>query len=215
MFEVEDKVIYRESEKIGTVVGFSETYQSRSCNFGRRPGIYKNRCWVWVRFGNRSSNKPELISSTLLDPVNKREYNQRFKKPKLPSWKEWEEKENFICDPPDTKFWEGDIVRLAKGEDKNKVLTVLTIKNITSEDKGNDEPLTYVLDKVFKANVGHGSYERLEDKMVLVERGNIWKYYHYRPLRFVDSKEAAEFFEMTNLTGNNKSIMIIPIIPIA
>lgn len=194
----------------GTIVGFSEIYYPRIQNYGLKPGVYLNKKWVNVKI--EGQKKPLNIYHANLTMVDQQEYERRVKE-----WcnrggsSNWHEESVFVRDLPETKFWEGDKVRQVtmRGrsvqvifpgvqfkEDGGVIGTdneILVIVGIEYDWKEKGEPWTYRISSDF----GAGWYTHVrEDELVLVERGNVWKYYHNKPLQFEDLREEVNFFKM-------------------
>ena len=183
-----------------TVVGFSDIYWGRINNCCRKPGLYINKAWVKLKL----KNGQEITEwSGRLKLVDQKKYENRVKQ-----WREDFHNGCVIDEPisplPETPFWEGDQIRV-RGRSS---LTV-----ITSETPKKD-PEIYIITRInyhyLKSYTNNGSkwpaYDisdslnagwhtsANEDDIKLVERGNVWKYYHNEPLTFPDLEKEANFF---------------------
>lgn len=183
----------------GVVVGFAKIHYSRIQSFGLKPGVYSNKCYPYVKI----EGKKELSIGTFhLKMVDEREYERR-----VAAWREvggsgnrMHKEELFLHDLPETKFWEGDTVRIvprAQFKDDGSVVgadnKIMMIVGIEYGWRNKGEPRTYRISNDFGA--GWHTYAK-EDELVLVERGNVWKYFHNEPLQSKDIQEEANFFKM-------------------
>ena len=157
--------------EIVTVIGFGEIYRGR--NNGRlEPGVYENRSNVHVRLKKEQLN----ISSTNLEMFDQDEYKRRVE--------EWHKNKTFgerLRDLPETKFWEGDIVKSDKiaqfAEDELQIAGIM---------HWDESPL-------YQVDLPCGFTYLCEHEMELVRRGLIWNHYHGEPLHFKDLKEEIAF----------------------
>ena len=188
-----------------TVLGFSETYYGRIGNFGFKPGVYVNRCWVKLHM---EDGREHTEFSSRLEPTDKNEYEHRvaeFRKAQQEKPNDWHNNKEFIRELPETPFWEGDKVRVharlaltvvtgeMPPEHDPEIFTIVEIDFHYLNEKttiGTKYPAYKISDKL-----GSGWHTSAnEDDMKLVERGNVWKFYHGEPLQFADIKEEAAFF---------------------
>lgn len=171
---------------VAEVVGFSETFYSRTGNFGHKPGVYETKSWVLVR----SEDKEWREWSgrfTMLDAV---EYERRVK--------EWRANGApfvgaYLRELPETEFWEGDVVASAEHPD---VRVVQGINYNWMGDKAYDgSPLGFYQ---CSSDLYAGWHVTLSPKhLTLVERGPVWRYFHGVPLNLDTEAEA----KLHNLLG--------------
>jgi hypothetical protein len=191
------------SKQSGTeadVVGFGEIPYTRVQNFGHEPGIYVNHSWVDVKVPGK---KQFCISSCHIDLKDKAEEKQREKAyHKAGGYKNSHVR---LRDLPETKFWEGDVVKLA--DDMRDVwpgVETFRIFSINYGDFGQmrNDGVTPMPEYNIEPNVkGRGGYVAVnESQLTLVERGNVWKHYHKEPLWFAGIEEEAGFFAMLGHT---------------
>jgi hypothetical protein len=92
----------------------------------------------------------------------------------------WEEPEK-LRDLPEFPFWEGDIVRVPSRSDED--LKIVRINYLGGWDS------------TYRVGIPDGwDFGCADHQIELVERGNVWKYYHNEPVTFTDLKEEASFF---------------------
>ena len=104
-----------------------------------------------------------------------------------------------LGDLPPTKFWEGDEVRVhfPNNEYAEQKMTIGRIDySFMHKRRDNGSPWPF-----YDINLAQGGTTSAEESWIeLVERGNIWKYYHNEPLSFIDLKEEAHFFRLIGQT---------------
>lgn len=193
------------------ILGFSETHHGRLDNFGFRPGVYVNRAWVKVRLPD---GREYLEYSSRLELADKAEYEKRvaeFRNLQASNPNYWRDNKDFIRDLPETPFWEGDRVlvrgysmvpsvyaKMPPGHDPH-VFTIIKISfdYLTERTRiGTKCPAYAISDKLGACWNTSAS----EDRMELIERGPVWKFYNNEPIVFGDIKEEATFFEMLGHT---------------
>jgi len=192
------------------VIGFGEITYGRIHNFGMKPGIYANRWWTKLRL---EDGKEYTEFSSRLELADKNEIEKRLAE--LKSGRRLEDKE-FLRELPETKFWEGDNVlvckadrvvtvslpdvslgdakAISKGEKPNNLLMIVDIE---WDRKKEGEPWKYKVSDNFRAGWCAYAYE---PDIELMERGNVWKFYHGEKLKFNDVNEEANFFNMLGQT---------------
>jgi len=196
---------------VAKVVGFNEIYWGRINNCGYKPGVHMNKSWPIIEV----NGKPYTESSCRLELVDKQEYERRVK--------EWDERGGpsyideklFLRDLPETAFWEGDrtfvwdrsplnVVNVPDVESVGMLDASLKSKRLSQERelmvidimyhwKREDEPWTYEVSDGFSS--AWYTYAREAD-MELIERGNVWKYFHGQKPQFKDILEEVNFFKM-------------------
>lgn len=187
------------------VVGFSEIAYGRIDNCGLKPGIYTNRAWTKLLL---EDGREHTELSSRLKMVNNAEYEQRDKEwRKENTSKSFQERKEFLRDLPETPFWEGDKVRVRA----RSALTVCTSEMPPKRDPDifvvvginyaylNDRTKVGTKYPAYTISEGFGAgwhTSASEDDMELVERGNVWKFYHDEHLSFSDLREEAQFFMM-------------------
>lgn len=182
------------------VLGFSEIAYGRINNFGYKPGFYVNRAWTRVRLED-GHEYSEL--SMRLELIDQAKYERR-----LDVWRKRREsgelkRAEFLHDLPDTPFWEGDRVRILRTKltppDESPweaVITSIDYRDLGSTTLvGTPYPAYKISDKL-----GAGWHTSASGAdMDLVERGNVWKFFHDEPLEFADLSEEATFFQLLGL----------------
>lgn len=175
------------------VLSFSEIAYGRIRNFGFRPGVYVNRAWTNLAIQGKAESVS--ISSCFIDLKDNNEYKKRLtERPK--DWREIKDKD-FLRELPATPFWEGDQVLLDDNMKPyyagKKLVTVVSI-NYTG------------LDNVFRPytisdRLGSGWSQSFSEKeLALSCRGNVWKFYHNKPMEFTDLREEAAFYTLIGQT---------------
>lgn len=189
------------------VIGFDEIIYGRLNSHGLKPGVYVNRSWVKLKLEDGCLHHEHSDRLKLSDQV---EYKRRVKEWQESAPKHWYQQEEFIRELPETPFWEGDKVRV-------RARTALDV--ITREMPPEHDPEIFVVTRIdfnqlnkyiVTARGKRGKYPAYEisdklgagwntsaseDNMELVERGNVWKFYHGEPLNFENLREEASFFE--------------------
>lgn len=181
-----------------TIVGFSEIAYSRVASFGHRPGIYENRCWADVRLA--TGETINISSHFLAVPDDERE--KRYAAIRA-NRDDSRFAATFIRDLPETKLWEGDVVRvhdyrMCKTYDSEYGEPIVVCRidyeciNSTRND-GSPYPFYHV-----SSSLQHGGYTMaFEDReLELIERGNVWKYFHSEKILFSSLEEEVKFFRL-------------------
>lgn len=167
-----------------TVLSFSEIHWGRINNCGIEPGVHINPCWARVRSADGKEWTENTGRFTLPDAE---EYQRR-----IDEWRaagDWRARKTKLRDLPETPFWEGDVVSAAR-EGYGKMFVV------GIEYAWGDEPTYRISDRM---NAGWHTYARAAE-LTLIERGNVWNYYHDLPLKFDSLTAEAEFFNMLGHT---------------
>lgn len=191
---------------IGKILGFSEISYGRIGNFGNKPGVYVNRCWVKLRLQNGNEHTEY---SGRLELVDKVEYARRLAElhqfqaanPGEPP------KSEFLRDLPESQFWEGDLVRVhnrlgipislvgsSPDSDPNIFMVVSVDYDRISEEAKMIGRSYQAYDISPKAGAGW-RISVSKEELTLVERGRVWKHYNNEPISFSDIKEEASFFD--------------------
>lgn len=163
------------------IVEFGEIGYGRTNNFGLEPGIYENTAWAFIEVDGKRS---EGTISTCFLKVPDKVLKQRSKEKDF-------YKGRKLRDLPEMKFWEEDKVTLsAKGrkayggwrsEAEGETLTVKNVDYLRGGWRHYDVALPL------------GGQVGLKDEdLKLVERGNVWKYYHNEPMTFSSLREEAQ-----------------------
>ncbi len=216
------------------IAGFGEVTVGRvDINDDMRPGVYVNRAWPYVVIGE---GLPLEISSYWLELKDQKEYERRVAewqdeyKAKaaagLPVLVFAEEE--YLRELPKTPFWEGDWVRVYrpcptvcvvygdvdpdffKAMENGKKLTEMSpperlmVERICWDTAVDGHPTGYLVSTSFWAGwCAHVN----ETDMRLIERGDVWRYYHGQPLNFGSVAERARFFRLlghfTNIRNPN------------
>jgi len=162
------------------VMGYTEHIWSRVSGLKNKPGVYENTCWIKVK---TEYGKEYVEFSGRLKLIDREEHDRRIELIKgvgTPGGK-------FIRDLPETKFWEGDKVKI-----KGKECKIVGIE-YNWKKKGESMPYNYTDD-------GCGFMTEREHNIELIERGNVWKYYHDDKIEFKDIYEEGEFYKMIGRT---------------
>lgn len=148
---------------IGVIVGFEEIYYGRTNNYCYEPGMYDNFSWPVVDI----NGSLKTLNSTSLKPVGGRKKEAiAAKKGEL----------------PDTKFWEGDHVRLENGKQT-------IIKRISyGEYAGSPSSKAYMIDD------NGGNRWIAENEASLIKRGLVWRFYQGEVLDFDKPADELAFF---------------------
>lgn len=176
-----------------TIVGFGEIAYGRTNNCCLPPGVYENNCWAYVEVdGKRYDDSISTCFLKLPEEVveaRRAEGGHPFDKPRL-------------RDLPETKFWEEDKVRLSafglrrhaswEGRYGNVPMRLWGIDYDCIDRKRDDgSPWPF-----YKVDLPDGGSTGLEEReLELVERGNVWRYYHGEPLVFSSLEEEASLMK--------------------
>jgi len=189
---------------VAVVRGFATIPYGRLSNFGHKPGIYVNREWVTVEFSDGRTHS-EWVGR--MDLVDKAEYQKRvaaFRKLQKSNPNYWRDSKDFIEELPETPFWEGDVVevtnpkliQMTKGYPSIVVVSIEYSQLNDKTNNGSKWPAYRISDKLMAGWYTYAS----EDDLKLLERGDIWKYYHKQPISFENIQKEAEFFSMLGHT---------------
>lgn len=200
MIEIGDKVeikVLRENREYGfnpapdgtkaEVVGFEETYKWRIHNFGKKPGVYHNRCWPIIKLPN--GEEISINSSHLTLLVSEEEKQARREAAKT----EDRRTRDYLRPLPETPFWEGDFVNCPKAEhlldedEKHFVVVYINPNGV------NDGRTFYTISD--SLNAGWSTHVA-ENELTLVARGKVWQYFHNEPIQFEGLREEADFFRL-------------------
>jgi hypothetical protein len=149
-----------------TILRFLELHEGRTDGIGVPPGLWTNYAWAIV--GDARGAEHEISTYDLL-PAPGREMVL------VPR--------ELVRDLPDTPFWEDDVVEVFDGRRGY----VSTIDYLEVEKPGSDRPVY----KVRFANYAENFHRRSLD---LVERGNVWKFYHGEEMEFESAADEARFY---------------------
>lgn len=171
---------------VATIISFSEMAWGRTYNCGMRPGIHLNRAWANLRLEDGQEileNTGRLTLLALPEEIEQR--SQAFYS--VPE----DHNAGFLRELPETPFWEGDLVRV----DFQGALRDLVVQRIDYDcldrlcNNGSPYPCYALSDESHGWSVGYPI-----NKMTLVERGKVWRYYHYEHLTFRNLREEFNFF---------------------
>ena len=101
-----------------------------------------------------------------------------------------------LGDLPETRFWELDKVRVRfpGATVSQMVVAGISYQNMHSTcDDGSPWPF-------YEVQYAGGRIHVTESELELIERGNLWRYYHGEELVFTDLREEAEFFQLIGQT---------------
>lgn len=180
----------------GKVLGFSEIHYSRVCNYGHGPGVYVNYCWVTVQVEGK---KPFSISDCHIDLEDK-----NLEKSRTVAWREagGPSQKTRLRDLPEMKLWEHDLVKFVGPRSPWPDVELFKIVNIHYEYIGQKrtDGVTPMPEYDISPLNGGGHTAVNESDLLLVSRGNVWKYYHGEKPVFADLKEEAALAEMLGKT---------------
>lgn len=189
---------------VAEVVGFTEIAWGRLGNYGYRPGVYENRCWVKLALpggGVHTELAGRLDLLALGEEKRRLEELRKFNQGN-PGWLS---KDKFLRDLPGTPFWEGDFVQVlhpdtdfsSNRQDGAYQITRIEYSDLDRKRDGGSPYPAYTfsssLDAGWTMNTDAAS-------MRLVERGPVWKHYHGEPIEFASLKEEAELFRQMGRT---------------
>lgn len=221
VLEIGDKVVVQVLEEnrgwgynpcpdgtVGIVVGFAELYHRRIPNYGVRPGVYNNTNCPRVLLPN---GKTIQIGTFHLESHDKETYDRRLDARKQcykedpDDCKAAEDERHFLRELPETPFWEHDVVyctdkrlenlKIPTWQDQPNTYVVQRIEFDWIHSMGDlvehKKERTYVISR--SPSSGSSAFVP-ESTLELVQRGNVWRYYHNEPLKFSDIPEEARFF---------------------
>lgn len=108
-----------------------------------------------------------------------------------------------LGDLPSTPFWEEDKVRVRfpKKGDEHKMTIGHVAYGFMHKQDNDGSPWPF-----YGVHYAGGSSTGAEESWIeLIERGNVWKYYHNEPITFGDIKEEAQFFQLIGHTEEVKN----------
>ena len=160
------------------IVGFGETYYSRTQSFGKEPGVYVCHSALSVKVGR----KPVfVISDSYVELKDKKEDARRVKKYREAGG--WGSRSTRLRDLPVMKFWEGDIVKYvgpgsSPWDGVESYRTVRIEYNYLGQmrNDGKTPMPEYSIEPNAEGRGGTTSVN--ESDLELVARGNVWKYYN-------------------------------------
>lgn len=182
---------------IARLVRFHEIYHGRLNQCGLAPGVYLNRFYADIVLPDGTEHVAHTAHLVLADQVELSRRESELKSHAADR--------NFVRPLPETPFWEGDIVRVTGSTrfvvvvaqfpmNQRDVFVVSNIdySNLSTITNGIRYPVYSISDKIpaeWFCFAGEGQME-------LLERGNVWKFYHDEPLTFADLKEEATFHRL-------------------
>jgi hypothetical protein len=183
--------VERQSGIEAKITGFGEIHYHRHQTYGKEPGVYTNHSWVTLDILGEKT-----ISSSFIDLKDKMEYDSRCASRNI---REFDTNQKPIRPLPETKFWEGDIVKLNRSVGYPEYLhNECYVRQVNYQDLKCKRIDGSPMPEYDIAVVGGcGAYVGVnESSLELVRRGNIWKYYNGEQPSFADLREQAEFFYM-------------------
>jgi len=184
------------------VVSFGEIDYGRGSSFGRKPGIYVNRCWLDIRFLEGDKKGEVVCLGTFhLAPEDLEKYERLTKErqERFTRLREQGDESGFTADKeflrelPDTLFYERDLVRFIGGhwEGKAGYICKIDYKEMeATRDDGSPWPF-------YNVQLDEGGMVSAEERHIsLVERGNIWKEFHGETVVFESLEEEAAYHKM-------------------
>lgn len=164
------------------VTGFHTTYRGRCGEFGRKPGKYI------------LNDRPTVVTENEHNPVDIGSFHLRR-----------EDGSNipmdldgvWVSELPKLPFFEGDtvsIVRGFNGSNENVVIVRISYNDINTKCTDGVTPYPiYTISPSMSAGITTAARE---SDLSLVERGNVWKYYHGESLSFPDLATEAQFYDV-------------------
>jgi hypothetical protein len=150
-----------------TIVDFATRFEGRTAGVGVPPGLWRNYAWAEVR---NSRGIVQYIHTSDLQPLPEHDVVH------LPRV--------LVRELPDTQFWEDDIVEVFDG--RRGCVSFIDFDAL--ERPVGDQPVYHV------RMVGRQSNERFHARALdLVERGDVWRFYHGEPLEFGSAADEASF----------------------
>ncbi|MCA9357402.1 hypothetical protein H6784_04195 [Candidatus Nomurabacteria bacterium] len=182
---------------VGVVCGFYDAvmYESRVQVLANEPGVYhrKGAVSVWLADGRIV---PGGYSVEMVDKEEEKRRDALYR-----------DERGIFCrnkdqvrlgDLPPTTFWEGDKVRVRfPSEAEVQEMTIQGIDYHQMHEKRCDgSPYPF-----YRVGFQDGRSIAAEESWIeLIERGNVWKYYHQEPLAFDSLKDESVFFTMIGRT---------------
>ena len=179
MYQIGDRIIVEIDEETmawgfrpcenglhGVIIKFEEIVFGRTEGCVKRPGVYENNHYFTVRLDDGREvdlGRHHVVSE---DPAV--------------ADRPWLADPKFLRDLPETRFWEGDLVRCT-----DKPQGILRVEHIGYESQ------EYTIKRVGTDLVRH---DVREENLALVSRGNLWKHAHGEPLKFDSLAMEANFF---------------------
>lgn len=179
---------------VAEVIGFGEIDYGYANNFGYEPGVYKNKCWVRLLMPDNTQHTEFEGRLQLVD--NEEEQRRRA----VYDWTE--DGKERLRDLPVTDFIEGDVVTSLYLDERNfpnkrAVISQVHYDYIGKFCSDNITPMpTYSLSDKFPSGWSMGIRHVDEIHLKLVERGNVWKYWHNEPIAWNSVEEQANFYNM-------------------
>jgi hypothetical protein len=186
------------------VVSFGEIEYGYTSNYGHEPGVYTNHSWTDVRLPN---GQVIVIGSFNLEPcpdssigLDQKEYDRRLDSLREDCKRtgEWLSKKERLRDLPETFLWVGDCVQDLDRTDYDKLYVVGINYNYIGRKRndGSDMPL-YDISNKWPAG---WFYAADQERLTLLQRGNVYKYYHKEPVSFSDIEAEARFYSAIGRT---------------
>ncbi len=190
---------------IATVRGFGTITYGHIRNYGYRPGVYENRSWIVIELPTT-----EVISIYVgnLKLVDQEAYDTRLVAFREKQKTDWRSTSVRVADLPETEFWEGDIVtnddlvaHLGNyAGSHGAVAGRFYIDNIKWDWMGqtrlDGSPMPFYDISPFPDG---GLTTGTDEPLTLVERGNVWKYFHDEPMTFASLEDEAKFHQTMGL----------------
>jgi hypothetical protein len=173
--------------KIGPIVKFGEIDYGYNHNYGQKPGMYENKSWANVFIDGKEFH----VSTCHVDGID------------IPTDRK-PEKGKWLRELPETKVWPGDKVSYTSDQKNNNWVeehNPFTVARIDYSNMGqfcNDgiTPMPIIVMDID----GGGTVSVREREVTLIERGNIWKWYHHEPIAFATIQEEASFYHSIGRT---------------
>jgi hypothetical protein len=168
-------------------------------NFGHQPGVYLNKCWANFQI----EGKDICLSHCHYEMVDVQEYEHRLEKFRARQKShpdDWDIKER-ISDLPETALWPGDkVISKNVWDTLHPMLFVAYVRYDLIDQKrvdGSPMPIYDVSEKYPPTSTS----PRGDKDLSLIQRGNVWNFYHHLPLDpFSSLEEEAQFFSSLGRT---------------
>lgn len=185
--------------KIGEVVGFAQNESIHDRSYSGKTGVYSKRGLPLVRFEDGTGDFFGAANLSFVDEDLKTSRQDARTARGGHETDEQYSNTTWLRPLPETPFWEGDIVQVVserwggnfgaacKGCPTSAILKVDRIDYYSALK--DPEKLYYNVSGKYASGHGTGQVSVKAPELILVERGNMWKYHHGEPLMFIDLQD--------------------------